>query len=396
MYALARVLVKIIPLLIILIASCKKDSANIAISFCNGGMVPDSVYFMETNLNGNDYIWQLFSVNGTALTTAQSTGSVNTAVIRFDSAGTYRVKVDVDNAQTAEVSFTLRDYIAEGAQRGVSFFDSDLIVWTVDPDSDCRAAVRVKQPNGEGGIDFYQAENKIIYTPFTIISCFPNGEDLEEVSSDRFSLRDLVIEQATGKVFLGAFDDDTGDDVILETTIPNIPALANNQFTTRYPVSENIDQLTYNPVSRIFYFVNEKATIKIREAVDGAGTTEETFGSQEEKSAVVFDIGRQRLIFGEGVFDCSIVIVDPSKPGQRETVFSVPCDGRINGIDLDESTRDLVYTDGENVWMVNLSATTSFIPLILSNDRTMRKDDITFDREVSPPIFDVVIAQYKD
>lgn len=387
---------KLAPLLLLTILACKKDKPNITVSFCNGGMVPDTVTFIESNLSGDEHIWQLFGANGTALANPVNTGAINSIFGRFDSAGTFRVKIDVNNESSTEVTFTLKDFISEGTERGVSFFDSDRIVWTVYPDSDCHAAVRVKETNGEGGIDYYAAENKIVYVPLSIITCFPNGEDLEEVESPGFSLQDIVVVQSTGEVFIGAFDGDLGEDVILQTTFDNIPALANNSFTARFPVTEDVKQLAFDPVDRVFYFVNEDPFVHMRDATPGGQTISGEFGSALEKTAIVYDIGSRRVVFAEGIFDCTIVIVDPAQPDDRILEFSVPCDGRVNGIDLDEDSDDLVYTDGESIWMVNLNQTAVVIPLVISNNRTIRKDDVNFNTPLTPPINDVVIAQYSD
>jgi hypothetical protein len=297
----------------------------------------------------------------------------------------------VNNESSAEFDFTLRDVITEGTQRGVSFFDAFQVLWTVYPDADCHAAVRVKQVSGIGGIDYFLQENKLYYVAGNdLIFCFPNGEDLTTLEGQGFA--DICIEQSTGKVFIGTFSGE-----ILQTTVSKLEtAIPNEQYDAVYPVDESIGQLTFDPQANTFYFTNGSEFINSRKAEDGAPTTQDQFDSSLPKTAVAFDVRNRRLYFAEQDATCNIVVVNPDQPDQPIAVFSVPCEDRIEGMDIDEQESDLVYTDGENVWIFSITNPATVTPLVTSYQKTMRKDDLDFSDPVEPPIGDVVIARYRD
>ncbi|HLF62355.1 MAG TPA: hypothetical protein VI603_01285 [Saprospiraceae bacterium] len=377
--------------LLLLFVCCRKDKPNIEITFCNGGMVPDTVTFTESNIDGADYIWQLYDVNGNTISGPVNTGSVNSIFARLDNAGGYKLKVDVDNESSTEFDFTLRDIITEGTQRAVSFFDAFQVLWTVYPDSDCHAAVRVKQVSGIGGIDYYRAANKIYYVAGNdLIFCSPNGENLTTLEGQGFA--DICIEQSTGKVFIGTFGGS-----ILQTTINNLSnAIPNAQYDAEYPVDENIGQLTFDPTGNTFYFVNGSTLVNSREAAQGAPTNQDQFGSTLQKTAIAFDVRNRRLYFAEQGSPCNIVAVNPDQPDQPLAVYQVPCEDRIEGMDIDEQESDVFYTDGENVWMFSIANPTTIFPLVTSYSKTLRKGELNFSESVEPPIGDVVIARYQD
>jgi hypothetical protein len=377
---------------LIVITGCKKDKPNIELTFCNGGMVPDTVTFSETNLDGADYIWTIFDEDGNSIIGPASTGSLNSAFTRFDNTGTYKIKVDVDNESSSERDFTLKDFVTEGSQRAVSFFDNFSVLWTVYPDSDCHAAVRVKKVNGVGGIDYYQEENKIYYVAGNdMLFCFPNGESLTTLNGNQ-GFTDIVIEQSTRKVFLSTFSD-----TIFQTTVGNlVTAVQGGSFDADYPVDNFVGQLTYDPQGNTFYFTGDNADVSSREAVAGAPTETNQFGSASIKTAVAFDIRNRRLYFAEKGDPCRIVVINPDQPGQPVTTYLVPCQDEIEGMDIDEQERDLVYTDGENVWMFNLDNATNVVALVNGYNRTMQKGNLNFDDSIELPIGDVVIAKYED
>lgn len=378
--------------LLLLFACCRKDKPNIEITFCNGGMVPDTVTFTESNINGaGDYIWQLFDANGNTLEGPVSTGSLNSIFARLDDAGAYKLKVDVDNESSTEFDFTLRDIITEGTQRAVLFFDAFQVLWTVYPDSDCHAAVRVKQVSGIGGIDYYRAANKIYYVAGNdLIFCSPNGANITTLEGQGFA--DICIEQSTGKVFIGTFGGS-----ILQTTINNLSnAIPNELYDAEYPVDEFISQLTFDPQGNTFYFVNGNESVNSRLAEDGAPTNQNQFGTALQKTAIAFDVSHRRLYFAERGSPCNIVVFNPDQPGQPLVVYQVPCEDRIEGMDIDEEESDLVYTDGENVWMFSIANPTTTVPLVTNFSKTMRKGELSFSESIEIPIGDVVIARYQD
>ncbi len=388
-------LCRITPILVLMLPACKKDKPNIEVSFCNGGMVPDTVIFTETNIDGADYIWQLFAANGTALSDPTPTAAVNSIYSRFDSAGSYKVRVDVDNKSSAEIDFTLRDFVTEGTEVGVSFYDSDLTVWTIFPESDCNSAIQVQRTNGIGGIDYLASNNRIYYVPNDLISCFPNGEDLETISADRFSLRDIVIDQSNEHVLLAAFDQDLASDVIVQTTVDKLVSLPNDVFDEIYLIGDFIEQLTYDPMElKAFYTIGNEFISSI-ELTAQADTTSRSYGSDLEKTALVFDISHRRLYFAEGNGPCMIVAVNPDQPGQRLFARTVPCDGSIRGMDIDEVELDIVYTDSENIWLINVDNQNQPRALITDVNRVIERDELD-PRPIDPPISDVVIARYRN
>lgn len=380
-----------VGLILISVYGCKKDKPNLEYTFCNGGMVPDTVTFMESNLDGSAYLWQLFDANGTALSSPTSTGAVNSIFARIDSAGSYKVKVDVDNESSGEINFTLRNIVTEGTQRAVSFFDNNFTLWSVYPDSDCRAAIRVKQVNGIGGIDYYREANKIYYVAGNdLIFCFPNGEELVTVTGQGFS--DICIVQSNGRVFISTFGT-----VIHQTTVANIVnAVENQNYDATFPIGESIDQLTYDPQGNDFYFTNSSTSIYRTEAITSVVVEPEDYGSDLAKTALVYDVLNRRLYFAEGNSPCFIKAVNPDQPNQILLTVQVPCDGSIRGMDMDEQEQDIVYSDGKNVWMFNLAFPTAQIALVTDVDKTMQKDVLNFSTSIQPPIGDVVIARYQD
>jgi hypothetical protein len=127
-----------------------------------------------------------------------------------------------------------------------------------------------------------------------------------------------------------------------------------------------------------------------------APTNQRDFGSALSKSAIAYDVRNNRMYFAEGSSPCTIVGVNPDQPTQRLFTRQVPCDGFIQGIDIDEEEMDIVYTDGENVWLIRIDNQSAPVALIADLNKTIQKDNEDFSEPVVPPVGDVVIAKYDD